>query len=149
MSMQQTVALFGGVLLFNLAVCLPILLSSSLRRLVNKLPSDYLVLNYTLGVACFALLQSVLLVTILAVSGSWEGPAAFWLLGGVILGVAILFCIITVFLFPRISWWNPKNNEDEMDGRFALTLGLIWYLVSAGIGLFFLVVLLIALFFPG
>lgn len=149
MSVGQTVALFGGITLFNLLACLPVLLFSSVRRLFNQLPTENLIINYILGISSFTILHSVLLVALVVFSGGLEGVAVFWGLGGVTIEVALIAWIFASFLFPRLELWNPLENDDELDGRIALGLGLIWYTVSTGIGLFLLMVFLIAFFFPG
>lgn len=149
MSTAQTVGLFGGLLLFNLAACLPVLLSSSVRRLFDRLPADRLAVNYLLSVAGFTVLQSALLIAVVVLSGDLEGVTAFWSLGAVTIGTALLVWISASFVFPRKGYWSPEEEGDELDGRIALGLGFIWYTVSTGTGLFFLMVVLITLFFPG
>lgn len=149
MSTVQTVALFGGLLLFNLMACLPGLLSSSVRRLFSKLPSERLAVNYTLAVGSFTLLQSALLIAVVVVSGGLEGVTAFQGLGAITIVAALLVWVAASFILPRQGYWKPAENDDELDGRIALGLGLIGYTVSVGIGLLLLTILLIALFFPG
>lgn len=149
MTFLETAILFGGIAMFNLLACLPIVLFSSIRRLFNQIPTDNLLVNYILGMSGFTIVHSALLVAVVVVSGGLEGVAAFWGLGGVTIGVALISWIVASFVFPSLDWWNPAENTDELDGRIALGLGLIWYTVSTGIGLFLLMVSLIAFFFPG
>lgn len=53
MSSIQTVALLGGLAVFNMVSCLPLLFFSSIKRLFKTLPAGNLSLNYILGMANF------------------------------------------------------------------------------------------------
>jgi hypothetical protein len=142
-------ALFGGIALFNILACLPILLSSPVRRLFSRLPADNLAINYLLGVGGFTVFHAVSLIVVITLSDGLEGVAVFWGLGGVTLGTGLLSWSIVSFLFPRLDWWDPREIDGELDGRLALGLGLAWYIFSGGIALFLLLLVSIALFFPG
>lgn len=145
---EQTIALFGGITIFNIISCLPILMSSAVRRLFKKLPTDILLVNYFLGIVGFTFLHSAILIFAVVMSGGLEGTGVFWGLGLVTIGVGIIFWATISFIAPKMNWWNPKQ-EGELDGRIALGLGLIWYFISTGIALFLLLIFLIAFFFPG
>lgn len=145
---EQTLALFGGIALFNIAVCSPILIFSSVRRLLMKLPTENLVLNYFLAVGGYTALHSVALLAVVVATGGLEGTAALWGPGVVTGTVAVAVWAAASFILPARDWWNTREGE-EIDGRIALGLGLIWYLVFTVVGLVVLTFLLIAFFFPG
>lgn len=149
MSLTETLALFGGLAVFNLLSCLPLLFFSSTRRLFKALPAENLLLNYVLGVGGYTVIHSSLLLSITVIQDGLKGIEVLWGLGGINIGAGLLSWITASFLFPHLGWWNPEQNEEELDGRMALGLGLIWYTISTGVGLFLLMVFLIVFFFPG
>lgn len=142
-------ALFGGLALFNLIACIPILLSSSVRRLFQQLPTENLAINYVLGMGGLTVLHSAALVAVVVATGGLEGIAVLWGLGLVTAGVGLFAWLTASFALPRWDLWNPAEKEDELDGRIALGIGLIWYMISTGTALFLLMAVMIALFFPG
>lgn len=121
----------------------------SLRRLFSSLPAENLYINYTLSVGGFTVLHSIILLITVVGQGGLEGTEVFSGLGIVSLVTGLITWTMAVFIFPRIGVWNPEKVDDELDGRIALGLGLIWYMVATGVGLFLLMVTLIAFFFPG
>lgn len=147
MSYSQTAAMFGGMLLFNTVAWTPVLLSSAVRRLLKQPTSHSLAANYLLGTAGFTLLHSVVLLSAIFITGGVEGTLVFWILGTVTALTGITVWAFASFWLPHTGYWEPQK-EDELDGRIALGLGLIWYFVSTVIGLFFLTVFLIAFFLP-
>lgn len=145
--MSQTLALVGGIMLFDLIAWSPILLSAAIRRLFTVWPTERLGLNYLIGAGGYAVVHLAVLLTVVVLSGGLDGTAVFWGLGLVGLGTATMAWAIACIGFPRLGWWDPTDG-DGMDGRIALGLGVIWYLGSTGITLFVVLVVVIALFLP-
>ncbi|MFB6209457.1 MAG: hypothetical protein ABEJ56_04970 [Candidatus Nanohaloarchaea archaeon] len=145
---EQTIAMFAGLAVFNLLAWSPVLLFSSVRRLFSLYPTDKIGLNYLIGMGGFTVLHFGILVATVVALGGMQGLQVLRGLAGISLAVGLIGWTAAGIILPKIGYWNP-GKEDELDGRIALFLGLIWYMVSTGIGLFLMMAVMIGLFFPG
>lgn len=146
---KQTVVMVLVIATFNLLAWSPVLLSPAVRRLFNLLPSQRLSLNYLMGIAAFTVMNILTLLTVVVFSGGLEGSQALWgpFIVNLLLGSGTW--LLTSFLLPRKGFWDPKKNEEEMDGRIALGLGALVYIVGTAFLLFLIMIVLIGLYFPG
>ena len=142
--------LLGLLLLaaFDAVALSPVLFSAAVRRLVRLWPTGSLGLNYLAGTAAYA--ASHLLAVVAAVAlhgGSLSRDVLQWLAGTTLLN-ALLWWLALAVLLPTGGYWQPKT-EGEYDGRIALTVGLVGYVVATGVALLVVLVVAIALYFPG
>ena len=70
-----------------------------------------------------------------------------WLAGTTLLN-ALPWWLALAVLLPTGGYWQPKTGG-EYDGRIALTVGLVGYVAATGVALLVVLVVAIALYFPG
>lgn len=143
------VLLFLAILwLFDGLAIAPVLLSSAVRRLFRKRPTDHPLPNYLAGVTAFAVSHLLWLVVPVALhGGSLENDVIAWL-AGVTLVNAVGWWLATALVLPALGLWSPSEGG-EIDGRIALTLGVFGYVIATGLLALVVVVAAIAVGFPG
>lgn len=116
---------------------------------VQNGPTAYSGLNYLAGTATYAVSHLlVVMVPIFVVKGGQLRTNAFFWIGGLTLLNLALWWVGLSVVAPLSGYWTPKTGE-EYDGRIALTLGTVSYVVgTAAIG-FLALVAIIAIGFPG
>ncbi|MFW5939717.1 MAG: hypothetical protein ACOCSD_04060 [Halolamina sp.] len=143
------VLLFLAVLwVFDGVAVSPVLLSGAVRRLARTWPTGALVPNWIAAVTAFAVVHLLWLALPVALhGGTLERNVMGWLAGMTLLNV-VLWWIAVALLLPMLGLWSPKE-ESEYDGRIALTLGVLGYVVATGVFAFVAVIVIIAVGFPG
>jgi len=137
-----------GIWLFDSAALMPILISSAVRRLFADWPTDSLIPNYLAGATVFAVAHLVAIFLPVALhGGSLERNVVGWLAGMTLVNLVLWWLVLGV-AFPVLGRWRPKA-DGEYDGRIALTFGVITYGVATVVVGFLLVVVVIAVGFPG
>ena len=134
--------------LFDAVALSLVLLSGAVRRLFRAWPTDYFVPNYLVGATAFAATHLLWVLFPVALhGGSLERNVLAWLAGMTLLNV-VLWWVAVAIVLPLLGLWSPKEG-DEYDGRIALTLGTSTYAVATGVLGLVLVVVVIAVGFPG
>lgn len=137
-----------AIWLFDSAALLPILISSAVRRLFEGWPTDHLLPNYLAGATVFAVAHLVAIFLPVALhGGSLERNVVAWLAGMTLLNVVFWWVVVSIVL-PIRGRWRPKA-EGEYDGRIALTFGVFTYGVATVVIGFLVVIVVIAVGFPG
>lgn len=142
--------LLGAAILWvlNAFALLPVLLSSAVRRLVRRWPTTYLAPNYLAAVTVFTVVHVVwLLIPLVLQGGRLQGHELAWLAGTTLVNL-VCWWIAVAIGFPALGLWSPKEG-DEYDGRIALTLELFAYTLATGFTALAVVVIAIAVAFPG
>ncbi|WP_053947041.1 hypothetical protein [Halolamina sediminis] len=135
--------------LFDSVALSPVLVSSAVRRLFRDRPTEYLFLNYLAGTAAYAVSHLlVVMVPIFVLKGGRLHTNTFAWLGGLTLLNLVLWWLGLSIVAPISGYWAPKTG-DEYDGRIALTLGLVSYVVATAALGFLALVAIIAIGFPG
>jgi len=143
-------ALLGLALLalFDAVALSPVLFSAAVRRLVTLWPTDSLALNYLTGATGFAVTHLTMITVAVALHGGrLSQDVLHWLAGTTLLN-ALGWWVALAVLLPAGDYWQPKT-EGEYDGRIALTVGLVGYVIATGVALLVILVVAIALYFPG
>jgi len=134
--------------LFDGAALLPILISGAVKRLFADWPTDSLIPNYLAGATMFAATHLVAIFVPVALhGGNLERNVVAWLAGMTLVNLAVWWVIVAIVL-PVLGRWQPKA-DGEYDGRIALTFGVLTYVVATVVIGFLLVVIVIAIGFPG
>ena len=137
-----------AMIAFDAVALLPVLLSSAVRRLGRQWPTEWLPANYLLTVTAFAATHLGAIMGAVALhGGSLERDVLQWV-GGLTLANALLWWVAVAVVLPRQEIWTPKT-DDEYDGRIALTVGLIGYLVATVVTLLVLAFVAFLLYYPG
>lgn len=142
--------LLGAAILWllNAVALFPVLVSNAVKRLVRAWPTDSLILNYLADVTVFTAVHVVwLLVPLILQGGQLQGHELAWLAGTTLLNL-VLWWVAVAIAFPALGVWSPKEGE-EYDGRIALTLELFVYALATGFTALAVVVIAIAVAFPG
>lgn len=137
------------VWLFDSVALSPILVSSAVRRLFENRPTDYLVPNYLAGTAVFAVShQLVVMVPIFVLRGGRLHTDTIAFLSGFTLLNLVLWWLGLSVVAPLAGYWLPKTGE-EYDGRIALTLGVVSYVIATAALGFLTLIAALAFGFPG
>lgn len=143
-------ALLGLLLLaaFDAVALSPVLISSAVRRLVRLWPTDSLGLNYLAGATAYAATHlSAITVAVALHGGHLSQDVLQWLAGTTLLN-ALGWWVGLAIVLPMQGSWQPKT-EGEYDGRIALTAGLVGYVIATGVALLLILIVALALYFPG
>jgi hypothetical protein len=142
--------LFAGLWTFNTVVLLPLLAGKAVRRLFRPWPTDFRTINYTIGTGLFSLFHVLAIILALILNeGQLSGPGAFTWVAGITMGVALFSWLVLSYGFSMVGWWNPNTEGEGRSGRLVLGLGVFWYLFCVGAGSFVVLVVVIAIGFPG
>ncbi len=132
---------------FDAVALLPVLLSGAVRRLGRRWPTGSLGVNYLVAAAAFGTTHLAAIMGAVALhGGSLEQDVLKWV-AGLTLGHALLWWLGIGVVFPQRGIWAPKT-DGEYDGRIALTVGLLGYVVATGAALLAVVVVAIAFYAP-
>jgi hypothetical protein len=135
--------------LFDAVALSPVLLSTAVRRLVRTWPTDSLAANYLAGTGIYAVSHLlVVMVPVFVVKGGHLRTGAFAWIGGLTLLNLVLWWLALSVVLPLQGLWAPKV-EGEYDGRIALTVGIVSYVVATAALGFVALVVIIAVGFPG
>lgn len=132
---------------FDAVALLPVLLSSAVRRLGRRWPTDWLAANYLLAVLGFAATHLAATMGAVALHGGRLQQDVLRWIAGITLGNALLWWLAVAVASPMRGVWEPKT-EGEYDGRIALTVGVVGYAVATGVALLVIVVVAIAFYAP-
>ncbi|GAB7094011.1 hypothetical protein JCM30237_11630 [Halolamina litorea] len=144
----QVPLLFGALWLANALVLSPILLSTAVRRLIRSWPTDGLPSNYLVATAAFTATHlSGLALTVAFNGGRLAGREIGWLAGVTLVNLVLWWAAVALAV-PGLGHWHPKA-DGEYDGRIALTLELFAYVAATGALAFVVLVVAIAVGFPG
>jgi hypothetical protein len=120
----------------------PMLLSTRLRDLCGRWPTDRVVLNYPLFVT---LVVGTHVLTFLAVGIQLPsgGPYLLWAFASTVLVAGLSWLVVAVVL--------PTTRKIDLsrDGRVLLAAGAVWYGVLVSVVFGVLALVLFALAFPG
>lgn len=144
----QMIAILFFIYLFNAFSLIPFLIFKSLRKLLGKVTPYSIILNYTAVVFLFSLVQLTILMIVVVVNSGIGGVNVFWILGVLWVGTELFMSLILGVFLPYLGLWKPDQNGG-IDGRYALIILSIWYVICTAICLFSLLVMLIIFFFPG
>jgi hypothetical protein len=133
---------------FDAIALLPVLLSSAVRRLGRRWPTDWLASNYLVAAAAFATTHLTAIMAAVALHGGSLERNVFQWVAGITIANAILWWFVVAVVFPTRGVWEPKT-DGEYDGRIALTVGLVGYVIAMGVALVIIAVVAFALYYPG
>jgi len=133
---------------FDAVALLPVLLSSAVRRLGRRWPTDWLAANYLVAVAAFATTHLGAVMAAVALHGGRLERNVLWWVAGITLGNALLWWAAVAVVIPARGVWEPKA-DGEYDGRIALTVGLVGYVIAAVGTLLVLAFVAFLLYYPG
>lgn len=135
--------------LFDSIALSPMLVSGAVRRLFQDRPTAYLAPNYLAGTATYAVSHLlVVMVPVFVIKGGHLQTNAFTWIGGLTLLNLVLWWVALAVVAPLAGYWTPKTGE-EYDGRIALSLGVVSYIVATAALGFLALVAIIAIGFPG
>ncbi|WP_049979304.1 hypothetical protein [Halolamina rubra] len=132
---------------FDAVALLPVLLSGAVRRLGRRWPTDWLPANYLVAVTGFAATHLAAIMAAVALHGGRLQQDVLQWVAGITLGNALLWWVAVAVVLPMRGVWAPKT-DGEYDGRIALTVGLLGYVVATGAALLVIVVVAIAFYAP-
>lgn len=132
---------------FDAVSLLPVLLSSAVRRLLRRWPTDWLGPNYLVAATAFATTHFAAIMGAVALHGGRLQQDVLQWIAGLTLGNALLWWLVLAVVFPVRGLWRPKT-DGEWDGRIALTVGVLGYVVATGVALLAIVVVAIAFYAP-
>jgi hypothetical protein len=133
---------------FDAVALLPVLLSSAVRRLGRRWPTDWLAPNYLVAAAGFATTHLTAIMAAVALHGGSLERDVFKWIAGITVANALLWWLAVAVVLPLRGIWEPKT-DGEYDGRIALTVGLVSYAVATGVALVVIAVLAFVLYYPG
>jgi len=132
---------------FAAVALLPVLLSSAVRRLGRRWPTQTQIVNSLVAAAAYVTTHLAAIKAAVALhGGSLKRNVLRWV-AGITRGHALLWWLAVAVALPLRGVWEPKR-EDEWDGRIALTVGLVSYAVATGVALLVIVVVAIAFYGP-
>lgn len=118
------VGCFVGLWAATTVLCAPVLLSSSVRRLLDSGPADRLAANYLGGVGLFAFVHVALVFAGALVNTVVRVTIGWWFLGATLALLGVGWAVVS-FVGPQRDWWRPA--ESRIDGRIVLGVVAVWY----------------------